>query len=68
MPVRDVSEAGDWSEVQVWNIPTRQWGVRRYNVQGFILNVLTAEAQAEVDAAEAKAMPPSATPTAALVG
>lgn len=51
VPVRDVSEAGDWSEVQVWNIPTRQWGVRRYNVQGFILNALTPEAQAEADAA-----------------
>ena len=46
-------EAGDWSEVQVWNIPTRQWGVRRYNVQGFILNALTAEAQAQQASASA---------------
>ena len=38
VPVRDVSEAGDWGQVQVWNVQTRQWGGRTYNVQGFILN------------------------------
>ena len=38
VPVRDVSAAGDWSEVQVWHVPGRHWGARRYNVQGFILN------------------------------
>jgi hypothetical protein len=37
VPVRDVSEAGDWSQVQVWNVPGRHWGGRKYNVQGFIL-------------------------------
>lgn len=39
VPVRDVSAAGDWSEVQVWHIPTQQWGARKYGVQGFILNL-----------------------------
>jgi hypothetical protein len=38
VPIRDVSEAGDWSQVQVWNLQTRQWGGRTYSVQGFILN------------------------------
>jgi hypothetical protein len=42
VPIRDVSEAGDWSEVQVWNVPGRHWGGRTYNVQGFILNIVTA--------------------------
>jgi surface antigen len=51
VPIRDVSVAGDWSEVQVWHIPGRQWGARSYNVQGFILNMLTdAKAQAEAEA------------------
>jgi hypothetical protein len=45
VPIRDVSEAGDWSEVQVWHVPGRHWGGRTYNVQGFILNALTPEAQ-----------------------
>ena len=67
VPVRDVSEAGDWSEVQVWNIPTRQWGVRRYNVQGFILNELTAEAQAQA-AALAQQASASASEAAIPVG
>lgn len=44
VPVMDVSEAGDWSEVRVWYVPSRQWGARTYNVQGFILNAL-AEAR-----------------------
>jgi hypothetical protein len=50
VPVRDVSAAGDWSEVQVWHVPGRHWGARRYNVQGFILNVV-AEARAQAAAA-----------------
>jgi hypothetical protein len=45
VPVRDVSEAGDWSEVQVWNVTGRHWGGRTYRVQGFILNVLAANGQ-----------------------
>lgn len=46
VPIRDVSEAGDWSEVQVWHVPGRHWGARTYNVQGFILNLL-AQAKAQ---------------------
>lgn len=41
----DVSEAGDWSEVRVWNVPGRHWGGRTYRVQGFILNMLTEQAR-----------------------
>jgi surface antigen len=44
VPVRDVSEAGDWSKVQVWHVPGRHWGGRVYQVQGFILDAV-AEAQ-----------------------
>ncbi|MEZ6022518.1 MAG: CHAP domain-containing protein [Hyphomonadaceae bacterium] len=51
VPIRDVSEAGDWSEVQVWHVPGRHWGGRTYQVQGFILNILAdAKAQAEAEA------------------
>lgn len=52
VPVRDVSDAGDWSRVQVWNLTTGQWGVRVYNVQGFILPALEPRAIA-AGAAEA---------------
>ena len=45
VPIRDVSEAGDWSQVQVWNVPGRHWGGRTYNVQGFILNLAAHGAQ-----------------------
>jgi hypothetical protein len=49
VPVMDVSAAGDWSEVRVWHVPGRHWGGRTYQVQGFILNILTEAAlQAEV--------------------
>lgn len=37
VPVVDVSPRNDWSQVRVWHIPTQTWGVRVYNVQGFIL-------------------------------
>jgi surface antigen len=47
VPVMDVSEAGDWSEVRVWHVPGRHWGGRTYEVQGFILNMLTAAARRE---------------------
>lgn len=40
VPIQDVSEAGDWSEVRVWHVPGRHWGARTYRVQGFILNIL----------------------------
>jgi hypothetical protein len=43
----DVSEAGDWSEVRVWNVTGRHWGGRTYNVQGFILNILTEAARTQ---------------------
>ena len=43
VPIMDVSEAGDWSEVRVWHVPGQHWGGRTYRVQGFILN-LPAEA------------------------
>ncbi len=45
VPIMDVSEAGDWSEVKVWHVPGRHWGGRTYDVQGFILNILTDTAQ-----------------------
>jgi hypothetical protein len=35
-PVVDVSQANDWSQVRVWNIPNNAWGSRVYAVQGFI--------------------------------
>lgn len=54
VPIMDVSEAGDWSEVRVWHVPGRHWGGRTYQVQGFIQNILTDTArQAEVDQAAA---------------
>jgi surface antigen len=55
VPVRDVSEAGDWSEVQVWNVQGRHWGGRRYQVQGFILNALAGEAEHRADSVSATA-------------
>jgi hypothetical protein len=36
VPVLDVSEANDWSEVRVWYIPGAQWGGRIYRAEGFI--------------------------------
>lgn len=45
VPIMDVSEAGDWSEVRVWHVPGRHWGARTYRVQGFILNILTDAAR-----------------------
>jgi surface antigen len=37
VPIVDVSPRNDWSQVRVWHIPTQSWGVRVYNVQGFIV-------------------------------
>jgi hypothetical protein len=52
VPIMDVSEAGDWSEVRVWHVPGRHWGGRVYRVQGFILNILTEAARtAEIESA-----------------
>ncbi len=45
VPIMDVSESGDWSEVRVWHVPGRHWGGRAYRVQGFILNDLTDAAE-----------------------
>jgi surface antigen len=44
VPIRDVSDAGDWSVVQVWNVVGRQWGARTYKVRGFILDQLDPNA------------------------
>ncbi len=35
-PVEDVSDAGDWSLVRVYNLKTGGWGGKVYPVQGFI--------------------------------
>lgn len=56
VPIMDVSEAGDWSEVRVWHVPGRHWGGRTYRVQGFILNVL-AEAQSQQQQASVASVP-----------
>ncbi|MFO1016600.1 MAG: CHAP domain-containing protein [Hyphomonadaceae bacterium] len=53
VPIMDVSEAGDWSEVRVWHVPGRHWGGRTYNVQGFILNILTEAARTDAVAVQA---------------
>jgi hypothetical protein len=58
VPVRDISPNNDWSQVQVWYVPTRQWGSRAYDVQGFILNMVQ-------DVQAANAQTAQATPTAA---
>lgn len=59
VPVRDVSPNGDWSQVQVWNVPGRHWGGRTYNVQGFILNLLD---QATAGAPQTASAPEAAVP------
>ncbi|WP_169816614.1 CHAP domain-containing protein [Rhodovibrio salinarum] len=35
-PVRDVSRAGDWSQVRLWYVPGNQLGASAYDVIGFI--------------------------------
>jgi hypothetical protein len=35
-PVEDVSDAGDWSQVRVYNLKTGGWGAKAYPVEGFI--------------------------------
>jgi surface antigen len=67
VPIMDVSAAGDWSEVRVWHVPGRHWGGRTYDVQGFILNVLTDEArseQIEQRSAQHEELPEAAVPLA----
>ncbi len=51
VPIMDVSAAGDWSQVKVWNVPGRHWGGRTYNVEGFIRNMLTEAARQNAEAA-----------------
>jgi hypothetical protein len=49
-PVRDVSANNDWSVVRVWYTPGRQFGKRRYPVQGFIYpGPRTAEAAPQAE-------------------
>jgi hypothetical protein len=38
--------------VQVWNVPARQWGARKYKVRGFILDQLEPGAEAAVPLAQ----------------
>jgi surface antigen len=38
MPVMDVSDDNDWSEVRVWYAPGRHYGGRVYEVTGFIVD------------------------------
>jgi surface antigen len=64
IPVRDVSPNNDWSQVQVWYVPTRQWGARTYNVQGFILNMLQQAKQT----APAETLQASGPKTSASIG
>lgn len=35
-PVRDAEQSGSWRYVNVFNMETGRWGLRRYAVQGFI--------------------------------
>jgi len=51
VPMVDVSPRNDWSQVRVWHIPTQSWGVRVYNVQGFIEPKAVAGGGAAVHAA-----------------
>ncbi len=57
VPIQDVSEAGDWSEVRVWHVPGRHWGARVYRVQGFILNILRDAAVQQASAQPQEAAP-----------
>jgi hypothetical protein len=36
VPVRDVSEDNNWSQVNVWWLDTNRWGSKNYTVEGFI--------------------------------
>jgi hypothetical protein len=38
MPVLDVSQNNDWSEVRVWNMHTNSFGTHVYKISGFITN------------------------------
>jgi len=42
MPVLDVSQKNDWSEVRVWNMQTQSFGSHVYKISGFISSDRTA--------------------------
>jgi len=65
-PVRDVSEAGDWSLVKVYNLKAGAWGARTYSVQGFIGPGAPSDDEAHV-AARAQSPAPSSDPIAGLI-
>lgn len=78
--VVDVSTKGDWSEVKVWNDPSRDLGATVYPTYGFIYQDAATATSAKLDAAQnaaiamaqsaasevAAAVRPGATPTAVL--
>ena len=43
-PVLDVSPGNDWSQVRVWDVPSRQFGARTYKISGFIVKPLERQA------------------------
>ena len=53
--VADVSDAGDWSQVKVWNNPTKDMGTTVYPTFGFVYKnpaQAAASATAKVDASD----------------
>ncbi len=78
--VVDVSSAGDWSQVKVWNDPSRDLGTTVYPTYGFIYQDAIAATSAKIDAAGSTAIAmaqsaasqvanvirPGATPTSVL--
>jgi len=50
--VVDVSPAGDWSQVKVWNNPSRDLGTTTYPTYGFIYQDAYATASAKIAAAQ----------------
>ncbi len=43
-PVLDVSPGNDWSQVRVWDVPSKQFGARTYKISGFIVKPLERQA------------------------
>jgi len=78
--VVDVSPAGDWSQVKVWNDPSRDLGATVYPTYGFIYQDAASATSAKLDVAQnaaiamaqsaasqvAAAVRPGATPLAVL--
>jgi surface antigen len=50
--VVDVSPAGDWSQVKVWNDPSHNLGTTVYPTYGFIYQDAVAATQAQITAAQ----------------